>query len=484
MTFIICIAAFLRLFQLGTESLWLDEAESIRESAMTIQGITSHSNQPPLYFLLLRGWISLFGTSEFALRSLSAIFGILAVPVIFYIGKLLFNERVGLISSFLLSFAFFPIYYSQETRAYSLLLFLSLLSYLFFVIVIKKDDNRFYPAYLAASILLVYTHFYGIFIIGSQLLFYAVFFRKYTGQRWKLLSTFAFLILTLIPLYLLLKNNIQNIANDGFWISKPGFTTILNTLTGYFAAGSTKYFASTLVVILAILGTFSIIKSQNKTSLQSSKNKSKTNNTVPAWHVKLESKENISLLALWLIIPILIPFIESQIMTPIYQAKYTIGALPALCILAANGLCNIRPNWVVYPVLGLYLILISFGLKDYYQNDVKEQWKETAELINSNSEANDILVFSESYYSSPFNYYYRGNLQHFGINNLEDGKDFIKTFETDDSIKEDRIWLIAAYNKKQIIDYFVEHFGSSSVELAKQYNKITIILINPPDQTE
>jgi len=124
---VLAISLFLRFYDLGTESIWLDEAESIRESALSPRGIAEHANQPPLYFLLLRGWIHLFGTGEIALRSLSAVFGVLAVWLVFLVGKALFNPRVGLISAFLTSFAYFPLAHSQDTRAYSLLLLLSLL---------------------------------------------------------------------------------------------------------------------------------------------------------------------------------------------------------------------------------------------------------------------------------------------------------------------------------------------------------------------
>ena len=53
---IIAIGTFLRLFQLGTESIWLDEASSLYESTLRFAEMSSHSNQPPLYFILLHWW--------------------------------------------------------------------------------------------------------------------------------------------------------------------------------------------------------------------------------------------------------------------------------------------------------------------------------------------------------------------------------------------------------------------------------------------
>jgi mannosyltransferase len=175
---ILILAIFLRFYELGTESIWLDEAESIRESAMAIPQIAQHTNQPPLYFLILRIWIELFGTGETALRSLSAMFGILAIAVVFLVGSSLANQRVGLIGAFLASISGFLIYYSQEARAYCLLLLLSLLSYWFFIEVLKKDRLGWYLAYFVSTILMLYTHFYGLFIFFPQILVVLIFLKN------------------------------------------------------------------------------------------------------------------------------------------------------------------------------------------------------------------------------------------------------------------------------------------------------------------
>jgi len=84
---IVLLGAFLRIYDLGVESLWLDEVASIFESTLPIVDISTHSNQPPLYFILLGWWINLWGTSEIALRLLSAIFGILAIFITYLVGK-------------------------------------------------------------------------------------------------------------------------------------------------------------------------------------------------------------------------------------------------------------------------------------------------------------------------------------------------------------------------------------------------------------
>ena len=76
---------------------------------------------PPLYYYLLHFWRGVFGSSEFALRSLSAVLGVLLVGLTFLIGRKAFSAGVGLLAAFVAAINPFQIYYSQEARMYMLL---------------------------------------------------------------------------------------------------------------------------------------------------------------------------------------------------------------------------------------------------------------------------------------------------------------------------------------------------------------------------
>jgi mannosyltransferase len=471
---VLMIGIFLRFYDLGTESIWLDEAASLKESVMSIQGMVASSNQPPLYFLILRGWTNLFGISETAIRSLSAIFGVLTIVLVFLVGKSLINTRVALIGAFLTSLAAFPIQYSQDARGYSLLLMLSLLAYWFFVEILKKNTPGWYLAYIIACLLVSYTHFFGLFIISSQMIYIFIFFRRYKLQRWKYFGTLAILIIALIPLGLLLKNNIRSLASNGFWIPEPGIGSLLNNLALFSGIGSVKNVLFVIFVMLAILGFFTLKRVESQYSQQ----KSKKRRDIQVWQIQPDSPEITVLLLLWLFIPILIPFVESRLMTPIYQAKYAIGAFPALCLLVAKGLSNIKWQWIFYILLIVIVVLSSIGLGQYYKYDVKEQWREVVQLVDSKSKQGDVIVFCEEYYNTPFDYYYQGDLQQTGFNNLEGARKFVDSEGKIITGKSGRIWLLLAYNKTPIIDYFVNTYGQSSVTLAERYTGITVILLD------
>ena len=142
---------------------------------------TSESN-PPLYYVLAWGWARAFGRDEWGIRSLSALFGTLTVALGYPIGRQLASRRVGLILAGLLAFNPMLIWYSQEARSYSLLVFFGALSFLFFL---RALDSGGRPRELAlwalASALALGSHYFAFFAVGIEAVWLAVALR----HRWK-----------------------------------------------------------------------------------------------------------------------------------------------------------------------------------------------------------------------------------------------------------------------------------------------------------
>ena len=129
--FITGLAAFLRFFKLSGQSLWSDEGNSaalIGYGFAEIAQRTAFDIHPPFYYWLLKVWTTIFGTSEIALRSLSAVLGAGVVLLVWWLGKRLFSRQVGLIAAFVAALSPLLVYYSQETRMYMLLTFLCCLT--------------------------------------------------------------------------------------------------------------------------------------------------------------------------------------------------------------------------------------------------------------------------------------------------------------------------------------------------------------------
>lgn len=133
---VLILAAAVRFHNLGAQSLWNDEGNSLRLAQRPVGDLIEAAGRdihPPGYYLVLKGWIDLAGDSEFSLRALSAFEGVLAVAVTIALGRVLFGRGAGVIAGLLVALSPFAVYYSQETRMYAQLGLLSAASMLLLV---------------------------------------------------------------------------------------------------------------------------------------------------------------------------------------------------------------------------------------------------------------------------------------------------------------------------------------------------------------
>jgi mannosyltransferase len=191
--FLVLLAFSLYVFRLDYQSLWYDEGFSVYLARMNLGEITARTANdihPPLYYYLLHFWIRLAGDAEFSLRFLSAIFGVLTVPLIWAAGKRLLGETTGVLTAGLVALSPLFLWYSQEARMYTLVTFLCLLStYLLLRVMHGSGHPRaLWAGYVVTNVLAVYTHFYAFFVVAFQLFFYLSWWiasgRGRLSQRW------------------------------------------------------------------------------------------------------------------------------------------------------------------------------------------------------------------------------------------------------------------------------------------------------------
>jgi hypothetical protein len=140
------LAAAVRFATLGLQSYHHDE---IVTATRLLGGSFSHAmdavgyseSAPPLYYALAWLWTQLTGTSEFGLRSLSALAGVLTVPVAYWIGAELRGRRTGIAAAALVAVNPMLVWYSQEARAYSLFALLAALSFLYFLRALRPAEG-------------------------------------------------------------------------------------------------------------------------------------------------------------------------------------------------------------------------------------------------------------------------------------------------------------------------------------------------------
>ena len=152
---------------------WMDEALSVgisSHSLTAIPGVLRHDGSPPLYYMLLHVWMSVFGSTESATHALSLVFGILTIPVGWWVASSLFGHRAGLIAALLFALNPFLTAYSQETRMYTLMTLLGLLATAGFINGFIYGRRKYLILFTICQALMLYTHAWGIFFgVGAAL---------------------------------------------------------------------------------------------------------------------------------------------------------------------------------------------------------------------------------------------------------------------------------------------------------------------------
>lgn len=152
--------------------LWLDEALSVHIAQLPFGDIAEalrHDGHPPLYYWLLHGWLDLVGGGDVAVRALSGIFAIAALPLAWLAGRRLGGTRTAWAALLLLAWSPFAVRYATETRMYALVTLLVLAGYL---LVRRAVDERRAPiSWLAALALLtgtlLLTQYWSMFLAAA-----------------------------------------------------------------------------------------------------------------------------------------------------------------------------------------------------------------------------------------------------------------------------------------------------------------------------
>ncbi len=415
---IVTAGLLLRVYHISFRSLWGDEVDSLfksykfilhdfRFSVSDISGMirasTSHfyfdDTQMPLYYALLCLWSFVFGLSEPSLRGLSVVFGVLSIPLIYFLARRLFNERTAFYSALLLCFSSFHLMYSQEIRTYSLLLLLSLLSTWYFVRLIREENKMNWLGCFFFSLLLVCTHIYGILTIASQSV-YTLYLCSKKDFR-SLMKVFLIQFLC----FVVLVPKLVSVALANFDVVVKGVnffpSSSYNFACRFALSVFAQFFGETVapwnypVVIPGILASLVILFLLAKN-----------------W----DGGEGLILCSVLALFPPVVSAIFLKDTLP----NFLIGSLPFSIMLASYAVSRARP--ILRYLLLAVILLVNFvsihnyfSLAEYHNSNRIEPWKQVAEQITARFRPGDVVVAGDYFSSFRLMEYYLNVLPHKNI---------------------------------------------------------------------
>jgi mannosyltransferase len=191
LTLIIFSATLLRLYRLDS-GLWYDEivtyVKYIKLPFRDIISIYDSENQHVLFTILSHACYVLFGENNWAIRLPAMIFGVGSLWALYFLGCQFTSRRESLLAVALLAFSYQHIWFSQNARGYTGLLFWTIMSSLFFVRGLKESRPYLWLMYSISAALGVYTHITMLFVVFGQFIIYLLQLvqrrHEYWPDRW------------------------------------------------------------------------------------------------------------------------------------------------------------------------------------------------------------------------------------------------------------------------------------------------------------
>jgi uncharacterized membrane protein len=391
------------LLSLGEHSLWVDELFSIRYARLSpwalLADVAANDNHPPLYYLLLHVWVLLFGESEFAVRSLSVIFGVLTVAVVYRFGTALYDERTGVLAAFVLAIASFSIYWSQEARMYSLLPLLAAVSVYHLWRLMHGAGGGHVVGYLVATAALLYTQSYGLFIVAAQNSYLLMLWLlgahrelKLRPKRWIGLQLGVALLF--LPWLIVLISRVSQLQTEGFWIERPTFLTLVGTISEFSGSNPVLRIGFALLVTVSVVSALLLI--------------ARTRGAEERRNALRSTEFRATTLLVWcLLTPLLLPFAISQFATPIYLTRPAGVAYFAFALLVARGITSINPPMLsIASLTTVALLSLSVLAVNGYVHRDRPKYRELVDYVRANvSEHALIVTCDDGQMSYPFAHY-------------------------------------------------------------------------------
>jgi len=383
------LGCFLRFYNLGYNSLWLDEASTItlsEGSFETIWSATLSGDFHPPLFHCIEHIMLFFGRSEVILRFIPALLGILTIPVFYLIGKEFRDKNVGLICAALLTVSYFGIFYSQEAYSYSMVLFVFSLALLFYLRALRTDETSEWLLFGLFSALAVWTHYYvliGLFVIYLHaIISLREKLKNNIREGKKILAALVTMTVLILPLLFVVWERYHTLTSSPPTYGVLGPVLIQETFIRF--SGGYSPFSWAIAIVYLLLMFVGLV------------------------FLYFEDRNKCLFSAMYLVLPLIISVIVSSRMT--MNPRYLIYLLPVYFMLIAASfpvIFRFIPNRkLLYAFIILIFAINAPLLSGYYTSFTKEDWRGFSQIVHGVTKDGDLVVVIPGYITQPFSYYY------------------------------------------------------------------------------
>jgi len=454
------VAAYLaiRFWNLTAPCLWFDEIFSVHAAEHPWNSILNFVAldliHPPLFYLLLKIWVGVGGEGLFWLRLLPVVFSIIAIfPFIALCREFKLNFWMQILALFFLAVNGSLIKYAQEVRMYSLLMCIALFSMWLFLRYFNRGKS--FAGLVIVNILLVYTHYFGWFVIASEVTAILI-FQQIKWRRIVLMFAIVFssFLPWMIAVWQAARSGSELSQNIG-WMSRPGLREIgvfvLDLIEPIYSQASSAEPASIYRVSMPIVLFAAISWSTYLLS----------------WKCRTYGeRRTIWLLLILFKMPVIFALIASWLLPySIWGTRHLIIVFVPFSILLAIAVMEIRIVWLRTASITLLLVFGGYAAGLQIGQHEFQSWCGVEPLVAEALEAEGLNIYTtEDLFA--YHAWFAGrrsldeNTKVLKINNVEgmtEDKAFflprgfgeIKTIDVPD-IADKRFWLI--YRRNSILD--------------------------------
>ncbi|HVF53719.1 MAG TPA: glycosyltransferase family 39 protein [Actinomycetota bacterium] len=331
----------------------------------------------PLYYFLLHLWLHL-GDGEAFIRSLSLIFFVASVPLIYAVASRLAGTRVALVATVLLTLNQNAVHRAQEARGYSLTLFLVILATYLAIRLIEASGRRVLIAYVATALLAVTSHAFALFAVSAHSVVFIVARRH--RVPWRTVGMIVGVIIT-TGLLLWFGPLGEAVRKHRFsWIAQVPASRVLIPIGVLTGQGSGRFPIPYLIV--SGVGVIALaLRLRNK-----------------------DERWKAAVPLAWLLVPLIGSFTAS-FFYPMFFARYLVVVVPALIIVAAIGVTTIKPSFAAIAVSLVIIFIATQSLNAEYRETKNEEWRAATRSILARAEPGDEIIFFHPNGANPYAYY-------------------------------------------------------------------------------